>query len=53
MKSENKPSHIIELCKELIDDIELSRIDSKAILLKAKRLAYISGANEIKDWLEY
>ncbi len=50
---ENQSKHIIELCKELLDDIELSRISSEAILLKATRLARLSGSDEIRQWLKY
>jgi len=53
MTSENKSTHIIELCEELLDDIELSRINSEAILLKATRLARLSGSDEIRQWLKY
>jgi hypothetical protein len=53
MTSENKASHIIELCKELLDDIELSRINSEALLLKATRLARLSGSDETRQWLRY
>ena len=53
MVTENKSTHIIELCKELLDDIELSRINSEAILLKATRLARLSGSDEIRQWLRY
>jgi hypothetical protein len=53
MTPENKSTHIIELCKELLDDIELSRINSEAILLKATRLARLSGSDEIRQWLRH
>ena len=53
MVIENKSTHIIELCKELLDDIELSRISSEAILLKATRLARLSGSDEIGQFLRY
>jgi len=53
MTSENKSTHIIELCEELLDDIELSRINPEGILLKATRLARISGSEEIRQWLRY
>jgi hypothetical protein len=53
MTPENKSTHIIELCKELLDDIELSRINSEAILLKATRLARLSGSDQIRQWLRY
>jgi hypothetical protein len=53
MASENKSSHIIELCEEILGDIELSRINSEGILLKATRLARLSGSEEIRQWLRY
>lgn len=53
MKFEDQSSHIIELCKELLDDIELGRIDTEKVLFKAIRLARLTGANEIQKWLKY
>ena len=53
MTSENKSSHITELCEEILSDIELSRINPEGILLKATRLARISGSEEIRQWLRY
>lgn len=53
MAFEDKATHIIELCKELLDDIELSRINSEALLLKATRLARLSGSDEVRQWLRY
>lgn len=35
---EGKSEHIISLAKEIIDDIELSRLDAQSILLKSTRL---------------
>lgn len=53
MNVESKSLHIIELCKELLDDIELSRINSEALLLKVTRLARLAGSEEIRQWLKY
>lgn len=44
--------HILELAKELLDDIELNRISIESLLLKASRLARWTGSEEIKHWIE-
>lgn len=49
--TETKSEHVLNLASEIIDDIELSRIDAQAILLKTTRLArYINNSN-VRDWL--
>jgi len=50
---ESKSSHILDLAKELIDDIELSRLTAEQLLLKATRLARLVGDNETYQWLRY
>jgi hypothetical protein len=37
--AESLPSHIVDLSRSLIDDIELSRLPAEQLLLKAARLA--------------
>jgi len=49
----NKSQHILSLAKELLDDIELSRLPAEALLLKVSRLARFVGASETQQWLEY
>lgn len=48
---QSKSEHILELAKELLDDIELSRIPVESLLLKASRLARWVGSDEIKYWI--
>lgn len=49
----SKSEHIISLSKEIIDDIELSRIEGQALLLKATRLARYVDDEEIRKWLRF
>jgi hypothetical protein len=39
------------LAKELLDDIELSRLPAESLLLKSSRLARWVGSDEIKYWI--
>ena len=48
---QSKSEHILELAKELLDDIELSRLPAESLLLKASRLARWVGSEEIKYWI--
>lgn len=48
---QSRSEHILELAKELLDDIELSRLSAEALLLKASRLARWVGSEEIKYWI--
>lgn len=47
----SRSEHILELAKELLDDIELSRLSAESLLLKASRLARWVGSEEIKYWI--
>jgi hypothetical protein len=49
----SKSEHIISLSKEIIDDIELSRLEGQALLLKATRLARYVDEEEIRKWLRF
>ena len=51
MTENSKSKHIVELAKELIDDIELNRMSAEHLLLKATRLARWMGSEEIQQWL--
>jgi AbiTii len=51
--NQSKSQHITELAKELLDDIELSRIQTEALLLKTSRLARLMGTDEIRNWIWY
>jgi hypothetical protein len=50
--SQSKSQHVLDLAKDLLDDIELSRIGVEALLLKASRLARWAGSDEVKYWLQ-
>jgi hypothetical protein len=50
---ESQSEYIVELARELLDDIELGRLPSDALLLKCSRLARLAGADEIEEWLAY
>jgi hypothetical protein len=47
----SKTQYIVSLAKELIDDIELSRIPIDALLLKTMRLARLAGSQETQTWI--
>jgi hypothetical protein len=53
MPTQSKSGHIVELARELLDDIELSRIDADKLILKASRLARFAGSDEVRAWLKY
>jgi len=50
-KAETKGQHILELARDLLDDLELSRLSAEALLLKATRLARLAGTPEDQEWL--
>ncbi len=50
---ESKSEHILNLALEIIDDIELSRLDAQAILLKTTRLARYVDNSEVRTWLKF
>lgn len=52
MINQSRSEHILELSKELLDDIELGRTDAERLLLKASRLARWVGSEEIQYWLK-
>jgi AbiTii len=52
MIAQSRSEHILELAKELLDDIELGRTDAERLLLKASRLARWVGSEEIQYWLK-
>jgi hypothetical protein len=49
---ESKNEHIIKLASEIIDDVEFSRIDAQAMLLKTTRLARYVDDTKIRAWLK-
>jgi hypothetical protein len=48
---EGKSEHIISLAKEIMDDVELKRVNAQSILLKATRLARYVDNEEVRKWL--
>ena len=50
---ESQSQHVAALAQELLDDIELGRMNGQALILKAARLARLTGTEEIKEWLSY
>lgn len=52
MVDQSRSEHILELAKELLDDIELSRASAESLILKASRLARWVGSEEIRYWLK-
>jgi hypothetical protein len=49
----SKSEHIMTLSREIIDDIELSRLEGQALLLKATRLARYVDDEETRKWLRF
>jgi hypothetical protein len=49
--TESKSKHVRELARELLDDIELSRVSAECLILKASRLARWVGNDEVQKWL--
>lgn len=49
----SKSAHVLELARELLDDIELSRLTAESVLLKASRLARLAGTEEDQEWLSF
>jgi hypothetical protein len=50
---ESLSEHKLNLAKELLDDIELSRLPATSILLKASRLARVLEDDQIAQWLRW
>lgn len=48
---QSRSEHILALAKEVLDDIELSRLPAESLLLKVSRLARWVGSDEIKQWI--
>lgn len=53
MSGQSRSEHILELARELLDDIELSRTSAENLVLKASRLARWVGSDEIRNWLKF
>lgn len=52
MSTQSRSEHILQLARELLDDIELSRTGPENLILKASRLARWVGSEEIRYWLK-
>jgi len=52
VSDQSRSEHILELARELLDDIELSRTSAENLVLKASRLARWVGSDEIRYWLK-
>ena len=52
MSTQSRSEHILQLARELLDDIELSRTSPENLILKASRLARWVGSEEIRYWLK-
>jgi hypothetical protein len=52
-ETHSKSKAIVALAKDLLDDIELSRLSGEALLLKAIRLARLVEAHQERTWLGY
>jgi len=48
-----RSEHELDLAKELLDDIELSRLEPEQLILKSARLARLCGSEEFQQWLRY
>jgi AbiTii len=53
MSEKSQTAHVLELCRELLDDIELSRLPPDKLLFKCSRLARLAGSEEIQKWLTF
>lgn len=51
--AESESDHILSLSRELLDDIELQRLNADKLLLKCSRLARLAGSDEVKAWIKY
>ncbi|HFZ0816630.1 hypothetical protein [Enterobacter cloacae] len=48
-----RSEHELDLAKELLDDIELSRLEIEPLFMKAARLARLCGSEEFKKWIGF
>jgi hypothetical protein len=52
MSLPSQSEYILELSRELLDDIELGRLEADKLLLKCSRLARLAGSEEVKTWIK-
>lgn len=48
-----RSEHELDLAKELLDDIEFSRLEIEPLFMKAARLARLCGSEEFKKWIGF
>lgn len=53
MERKSQSEHVLELSKELLDDIELGRLEAEKLLLKCSRLARLAGTEEVQKWIMF
>lgn len=53
MVVQSESEHILELSRELLDDIELDRLPANKLILKCSRLARLAGSDEMKAWIQH
>lgn len=51
--SATQSQHILDLSREILDDIELSRLGADKLILKCSRLARFVGSEEELPWLNF
>lgn len=49
----SRSTHVIELARDLLDDIELGRARGEGLILKASRLARWVGDDDVQSWLQF
>jgi hypothetical protein len=49
----SESQHILDLSRELLDDIELGKLDADKLLLKCSRLARLAGTQEAQSWIHF
>jgi len=52
-RTDSLSAHRVALAREVLDDIELSRLPIEGVLLKASRLARLTENTEVQQWLEW
>lgn len=53
MTQASESEHILDLSRDLLDDIELGRLPADKLLLKCSRLARLAGSEEVKLWIKH
>jgi AbiTii len=53
MSTKSQSQHILELSRELLDDIELGRLEADKLLLKCSRLARLAGSEKLQRWISF